>query len=294
VRALPFAALAAVVLAPCAGAADVAFAIPDGWVEVGPGTPPERLRGAPEAFVQVARSSKYALAAIDLEHPFEGGFSHMLVQTFPRDELIFEGRLSQFAESLVADARRAGMEAWLRSADAIDVGGVRCARVVFDAGRPGSVTTTVLRYFMPAGDRIAVQSFYLHRDTFEARHAALDAAALRARGLSEATGASGSTASIPRFGAVELGGMFGKLLGAFGFVGAISWLLRRRWRRAVGPAFLAGFASCIVHEMGSARPPAPMAEWDPALFVLASATWWMLFRRRDARATQRAPSTASP
>jgi hypothetical protein len=127
----------------------------------------------------------------------------------------------------------------------------------------------VLQYFMPAGDRIAVQSFYLHRDAFEARHAALDAAALRARGLSEATGASGSTASIPRLGAVELGGMFGK-------------------------PFLAGFASCILHEMGSARPPAPMAEWDPALSVLASATWWMVFRRRDARATQRAPSTASP
>jgi hypothetical protein len=89
-----------------------------------------------------------------------------------------------------------------------------------------------------------------------------------------------------------MGGAFGTLVGVFGFVGLFAWLLRRGWKSAAGPAFVAGLACYVLYALGSARRGG-VSQWDPVAYVLASAAWWIVFRRRDARARRGAEVTAA-
>lgn len=79
-----------------------------------------------------------------------------------------------------------------------------------------------------------------------------------------------------------LGGALGVATVEFAVVGAIAWLLRRRWRSAFGPplvpaGILAGFKI-----MAARVDPLGMAQYA-LVSVVVGLVWWTIFAWRDGR-----------
>jgi hypothetical protein len=83
-----------------------------------------------------------------------------------------------------------------------------------------------------------------------------------------------------------LGGALGVAAFEFAVVGAVAWVLRRRWRSAFGPTLIPAGILALTKIMAAGADPLGMAE-----YALVSAgvglLWWTILGWRDGRPKDR-------
>jgi hypothetical protein len=213
--------------------------------------------------------------AIDLARPDVDEFSHM--NAIVRDgEVSFKNGASELAKDLIPQLQKQNSSVRLRSQDTIEIGGVYCARIAYDIELSGS-SLTVVQYYMPAGKQFAVLSYTTHRGVFDTLQARLEAAAKRTVGLAEAGVQSPPEDELERSKAYLAGALAGRLLAALGVVGLLAFLLRKALKKAFGPSIVAGLVAALLLALGGQKND--LAIWNMFTCLLASAVWWLVFRR---------------
>jgi hypothetical protein len=204
------------------------FAVPTGWVDLSPGTPPANMSRVPadqrQAFAEAVDSGKYPFIAADVDHADDGFTENVNATLLPGSETITPLLLDQIAVELEKGLQVNGQSFRPRVLEKamVTIGGVRCGRYVNLLDVSGSRVQQIV-YILPGRTNRAILTYSTTPEQFVKYRPVFDGAALATQGIEEPAGS---------WGAAKRAGVRGALVGgiAGGLAALVISLVRRKKR----------------------------------------------------------------